>query len=210
MKWANHPPAQQLPAPRADPPMNAVQKLRQMVGEIRQPKNPLKILDAWDLVRALLTRLPVDQTLAKKACDTRDADAFEQLVQHLETLDAQQRGKPATKGDLPPKSVSGGAPTPAPPSPPVTPELQHQMDAALRAFRKRLKVTRLADESKLAGRRLTAGRKSQVDAILPPHEFPDEVWRALAAAGKLTHTGQGFYALTDDKGGSNAREDPVD
>ncbi|MFM9959340.1 MAG: hypothetical protein ACKVZJ_14880 [Phycisphaerales bacterium] len=176
--------------------MNAVQKLRQMVTEIRHPKNPMKVLDSWDLVRGLLSRLPVDQAAAKQACDKRDADAYEALVAQLEALDAQQRGK---------------APAPAPAAAaPVSPEMAHQMDAALRAFRKRLKVTRLADESSLAGRRLTSGKKSKVDAMLPPHEFPDEVWRALAAAGKLTHTGQGFYALVDDKGGSNAHEDLVE
>lgn len=182
--------------------MNAVQKLRQMVGEVRHPKDPLKVLDSWDLVRGLLARMPVDHAAAKRACDARDADAYEALVVRLEALDAEQRGgAPA---------ADSGPPASARPEQQPTPELAHQMERALRAFRKRLKVTRLADESSLAGRRLTSGKKSGVDAMLPPHEFPDEVWRALAAAGKLVHTGQGFYALVDDKGGSNARDDLVE
>ncbi|MBL8746813.1 MAG: hypothetical protein JNK58_10715 [Phycisphaerae bacterium] len=84
--------------------------------------------------------------------------------------------------------------------PPVASE-QHsrdELDKALRAFRKRLKVMRLADESRLGGRQLTKGRESEIDAIIPPHEFPDEVWRALAREGRLIHTGRGFYSLPED------------
>jgi len=178
--------------------MNAVQKLRQMVGEVRSPKGPASARASWDLVRGLLGRMPVDQGEAMKACEAMDADAFERLVAQLEEIDAQQRG--GGKGG----KAAPSSPAPSPPTP-VSPEMAHQMDAALRAFRKRLKMTRLSDESKLGSRQLTSGRKSEVDAILPPHEFPDEVWKALASAGKLVHTGQGFYALVGDAGGSSAQ-----
>ena len=179
--------------------MNAVQKLRQMVGEVRSPKGPASARASWDLVRGLLGRMPVDQGEAMRACEAMDADAYERLVAQLEAIDARQRGGAAKEG-----GASGAKPTSKAP-PPVTPEMAHQMDSALRAFRKRLKMTRLSDESKLGSRQLTSGRKSEVDAILPPHEFPDEVWKALAAAGKLVHTGQGFYSLVGDGGGSSAQ-----
>ncbi|MAY75388.1 MAG: hypothetical protein CMJ31_11855 [Phycisphaerae bacterium] len=64
----------------------------------------------------------------------------------------------------------------------------------MRAFKKRLKLARLNDESKLGGRYTSGGKKSKIDAIEPPTEFGPEVWRALAAEGRLRHTGQGFYA----------------
>lgn len=185
--------------------MNAVQKLRQMVGEVRKSGNPLQAHASWDLVRGLLGRMPVDMAEARRVCDALDVDGFEALVVKLEELDAQQRGAAKSGG-------GGGAGTSKGAGgrvPPPSPEMAHQMDAALRAFRKRLKMTRLSDESKLGGRQLTSGKRSQVDAILPPHEFSDEVWKALAAAGKLVHTGQGFYSLVGDEGGSAAREEPL-
>lgn len=175
--------------------MNAVQKLRQMVGEIKAPKGPMQLISSWELVRSLLGRMPADQAEVKRVCDAKDLAGYEAIVTTLEAIDAQQRGGG--------KPVAAAVPASAAAAP-ASPEMAHQMEAALKAFRKRLKITRLADESKLAGRRLTSGRHSEVDAILPPHEFPDEVWKALAAAGKLVHTGQGFYALTDDTGGSAA------
>ncbi len=64
----------------------------------------------------------------------------------------------------------------------------------MRAYTKRLKLARLADESRLGNRYTTGGRKSAIDAIIPPEEFPPEVWKALALAGKLRDTGGGFYA----------------
>ncbi len=184
--------------------MYAVQKLRQLTGEIQAKADPLKTLAAWDLARSLLGRMPVDQSDVKRAFDAKDAAALNALVEKLEALDAQQRnpGAKKTGAQSPP-----GTPAPqAGATAPTDPELAHQMEHALRAFRKRLKLTRLADESKLAGRRLTSGKKSEVDAILPPHEYPDQVWKALAAAGKLVHTGQGFYALVGDPHG---HEEPL-
>ncbi len=41
--------------------------------------------------------------------------------------------------------------------------------------------------------------KSEVDAIIPPNEYTDEVWKSLSRAGVLRHTGQGFYELVPDK-----------
>ncbi|RMH12940.1 MAG: hypothetical protein D6695_05430 [Planctomycetota bacterium] len=77
------------------------------------------------------------------------------------------------------------------PDPPVS---EAEMAAALKAFRKRLKLARLADESRLGGRYTSSGRHSDIDAIIPPGQFGAHVWRALEKAGKLKHTGQGFYA----------------
>jgi hypothetical protein len=66
---------------------------------------------------------------------------------------------------------------------------------ALKAFRKRLKLTRLNEESKLGRNPLTGGRKSDVVAIMPPRQYPDEVWKELARQGRLKDTGRGFYEL---------------
>jgi len=157
--------------------MNAVQKLRQIVGEIRANKHPVQIKDAWELSGRLLGRMSVNAADIDRICKARDIEALDALIARIEN--PQAAVKPAVPKDAPVVS-------------------EKDMESALRAFRKRLKVSRLADESKLGARQMTSGRKSEIDAMLPPHEFPNEVWVALAAAGKLKHTGKGFYALPED------------
>lgn len=88
------------------------------------------------------------------------------------------------------------SPTPSPSEGGVPPET---LKSALKAFRKRLKLTRLDAESKLgAARPMTSGKKSGIDAIQPPNQFPREVWQELAKQGKLRDTGGGFYALVGE------------
>jgi hypothetical protein len=68
---------------------------------------------------------------------------------------------------------------------------------ALKAFRKRLKLTRLNDESKLGRSPLTGGKHSDVVAIMPPHQYPPEVWQELVKRGRLKSAGPGFYELVE-------------
>ena len=148
--------------------MNAIQKLRSLHAEITTSTNGFKIVDAWSTVARLLPRMPVDPGEAARVIDAKDTAGLDTLIAGLEN--------PAAKSE----------------SIPEFPE--NELDHALRAFRKRLKVQRLADESKLGGRYTSGGRKSQIDAIQPPEDFPPMIWKALAKQGRLTDTGQGFYA----------------
>jgi hypothetical protein len=77
------------------------------------------------------------------------------------------------------------------PSPPSHEELQ----LALRAFRKRLQLTRLDDESRIGRGPTSSGGKSGVVAITPPNQFRKEVWQELAKQGKLKYAGHGLYEL---------------
>ncbi|MBI1371737.1 MAG: hypothetical protein GC159_03110 [Phycisphaera sp.] len=71
------------------------------------------------------------------------------------------------------------------------------LQKALRAFKKRLRLTRLDDESQISNRDpLSKGEASKIDQIIPPFEFPKEVWDELVRRDKLKYTGKGFYALT--------------
>jgi len=79
-------------------------------------------------------------------------------------------------------------PSPAPPS-------REELDRALTAFRKRLKLTRLDDESRLGRGPMSSGGKSGVVAITPPDQFRKEVWQELAKQGKLKYAGHGLYEL---------------
>ena len=81
-------------------------------------------------------------------------------------------------------------PTPQPGGP-----SKEELKAAFKAFKKRLKLTRLEDESKLSRRPTTTGQGSGIFAIQPPNQFSDAVWEELARRGKIKKSGPGMYEL---------------
>ena len=68
---------------------------------------------------------------------------------------------------------------------------------AMKAFRRRVKLMKLDMESKLGVGPMSGGRAADFDSIMPPQEFPPEVWATLAAEGRLVATGRGFYKLPE-------------
>ena len=82
-----------------------------------------------------------------------------------------------------------------PTTPPVFAE--DQLKGALTSFKKRLKLTRLDNQSKLGYGPMTKGGDTGVVAIMPPNQFPPGVWQELARQGKLKHVSQGLYELVD-------------
>jgi hypothetical protein len=81
--------------------------------------------------------------------------------------------------------------------PDATPTPQ-DLKAALKAFKKRLKLTRLDAESNLGGGPLSSGRGSGIVAIMPPNQFPQAVWDELVRQGKLKKVGGGTYELAEE------------
>ena len=73
-----------------------------------------------------------------------------------------------------------------------------ELKKALKAFKKRLKLTRLDDESRIAGGPMSKGQASGIVAITPPREFADFVWEALAQQGKIKKAGHGTYELVNE------------
>jgi len=71
---------------------------------------------------------------------------------------------------------------------------------ALKAFRKRIRLTQQDDESRLSHGALTLGGRSAIVGIRPPGEFPQDVWEELVRQGKLRYEGHGLYALSEDQG----------
>jgi hypothetical protein len=45
---------------------------------------------------------------------------------------------------------------------------------------------------------MSSGKRSEIDAIEAPREYPMGGWRALVAAGRLRAEGGGFFALAVD------------
>lgn len=73
-----------------------------------------------------------------------------------------------------------------------------QLKAAFKAFKKRLKLTQLDDESRLNRSPLSGGRGSGMVGIMPPDQFPAEVWEELVRQGKLKKAGRGLYELAPE------------
>ncbi len=69
---------------------------------------------------------------------------------------------------------------------------------AMKAFKKRLKLTRLDAESGLGGGPFSGGRSSDIVAIQPPNQYPRQVWDKLVEMGKLRHAGGGLYELRQE------------
>ena len=65
---------------------------------------------------------------------------------------------------------------------------------AMKAFKKRLKLTALDEDSRLGRGAFSSGPKG-VCAIQPPSQYPDEVWIELCRQGKLRDSGHGMYEL---------------
>lgn len=72
---------------------------------------------------------------------------------------------------------------------------KEELKLALKAFRKRLKLMRLDDESRLGYGPMSSGGRSGVVAITPPNQYPPAVWEELARQGKLKHAGGSLYEL---------------
>ena len=87
--------------------------------------------------------------------------------------------------------MSGETPASGPPT-------KDQLKAALKAFKKRLKLTRLDEESQLSRSPMTTGRACGIVAITPPNPFPQAVWDELVRQGKLKKAGQGTYELVEE------------
>jgi hypothetical protein len=84
-------------------------------------------------------------------------------------------------------SSADASPTPSP-SP-------QELKTALKAFKKRLKLTCLDDQSRIGVGPMSSGRTSGIVAITPPDQYPPSVWEELARQGKLKRAGNGLYEM---------------
>ena len=144
--------------------------------KIRPSLSADRIGPEWGSLQRTLIKAGADATLVSRAIATRDLDLVDRLLANLRDPSAE---------------VETAEPTPDP-GIDIPDEVLRD---AMRAFRKRLKLTKLDHESKLARSPLSSGKDADFDAIIPPNQFPPEVWRTLAARGELESTGQGFYRI---------------
>ncbi len=82
--------------------------------------------------------------------------------------------------------------TPSPPPDALGPDT---LKAALKAFKKRLKLTQLDDASRIGRGPMSSGQGSSIAGITPPNQYPRAVWDELVKQGKLNDAGHGMYSL---------------
>ena len=151
----------------ADAP--ALTKLDELMAAIGRYDDPRRAASEWKQVYKLLqgTGLPSGRVTA--VVGMRDVPGLAALIDQLR---APQTTAPAD-------SLSKGT-----------------CRKALQAFRKRLSLTVLDEDSALGRGPLSKGGGASA-AIIPPREWSESVWRELVRQGKLRDIGHGLYELAD-------------
>jgi hypothetical protein len=71
---------------------------------------------------------------------------------------------------------------------------EEELKRALKAFKKRLKLTRLDDESGLTR---GGAKKSEITGITPPTGHPPGIWEELVSKGKLKREMGNTFSLVE-------------
>ncbi len=71
-----------------------------------------------------------------------------------------------------------------------------ELKKAYKAFKKRIKLTRLDDESGLS----PGSKRSAIRGITPPAGHPPGVWEELVVQGRLKREGSGTYSMVAELG----------
>ena len=68
---------------------------------------------------------------------------------------------------------------------------------AMKAFRKRLKLMRLDEESQLGHDPMSKGQRSTISGIAPPEKYGSELWDKLVDLGRLRRDNHGLYEIVE-------------
>ncbi|MAC19663.1 MAG: hypothetical protein CMJ23_08350 [Phycisphaerae bacterium] len=150
------------------------------LDEVRASLSAERVGPEWGAMQRLLVKAKADSSSVARAIATRDLELIDQLIALLRD--------PSLVIAEPESNIHEGPEIPV-----------EVLRDAMRAYRKRMKLTKLDQESKLARSPLSSGKDATFDAIIPPNQFPPEVWWALVANGELEATGEGFYKIPDQR-----------
>ncbi|MDP7006129.1 MAG: hypothetical protein QF718_07975 [Phycisphaerales bacterium] len=129
----------------------------------------------WGELHKAFLKSDVDKSVAAKIIMHKDIDELRTVVAQLQ-MGGQVELSETEAAELP--------------------TLDHETQIeALRCFRKRVKFIKLDRESKLGVGPLSGGKEAKVDSMMAPHDYPMEVWLALAKDGHLVDDGGGFFHI---------------
>ena len=148
-----------------------VTELDELLTAIEGYDDPRRASGEWKQAFKLLQKTDVPSGQVTGVVGMRDVAGLRGMVEELR---APEEAAAAQEGDVPDAETC---------------------KRAFRAFRKRLKLTRLDEESRLGRGPLSKGAVDGPYAISPPVEWPDPVWKELTRQGKLRYVGHGMYEL---------------
>ncbi|HET6426802.1 MAG TPA: hypothetical protein VFJ30_00220 [Phycisphaerae bacterium] len=146
-----------------------VTELEELAAAIRGYDDPRRASAEWKQAYRLLQKTDLPPGRVTHVVGMRDVAGLTGLIEQLRT--------PAAAA--PPAAEAPDADT---------------CKRAMRAFRKRLALTVLDEQSTLGHGPLSKGAAG-VAAIIPPSDWPESVWQELVRQGKLRYIGHGFYEL---------------
>ena len=68
---------------------------------------------------------------------------------------------------------------------------------AMKALRKRIKVTRLDDESRLGHDPMSKGGRSGIIGVRAPEQYPAEVWQELVKRGRIRQVSPNIFEVVE-------------
>ena len=150
-----------------------IAKLDELLTAIRGYDEPRRAGGEWKQVYRLLQKTDLPAARVTHVVGMRD------VARLAETIEQIRSPAPASE------SVQPDAPS------------AETCKRALRAFRKRRKLTILDDESQINSHSpLTKGADSHAACpIVPPDDWPESVWQELVRQGKLRYIAHGCYDL---------------
>jgi hypothetical protein len=184
-----------------------VTKLAEIVSDLAVETDGGKLTKLWNRAHKGLKKLSPDPLRAAKVIATRDVAGLAKLVGEIQAIEkaGPKRTPEGLVDDAALPAAGDKEPAPAPPPPPPPPTFSprakvthtpQELKTAFNAFKKRLKLTKLDQESRISGNRPTTGGADAGDiSILPPREYPKTVWEQLVKEGRLVDTGGGFYKV---------------
>lgn len=194
----------------------ALGKLGELVSDLYLAADAKQQDRLWGQVRTALDKTAANDAQVSKILTERNLQGLAGLLGELQVGPKKGAGVSGLgsggKSDSGTQASGTGASASNAPTgtPPATPTASPPPSAsapghtnpetlrfALKAFRKRIKLNRLDEESKLGRSPLTGGQRSRIVAIQPPNQFPAAVWEELANQGKLKRAGRGFYELVE-------------
>jgi len=172
----------------------AVQNLGEIVSDLYLCKDAKKAARLWERVAKALQHTDAHPAAVQQVLRKKDVGSLSQLITELAVPPRKSRTTPPATTPLPahrsPATSQQQGSTES-----IAPTDAQLLRRAMNAFKKRIKLTRLDDESRLGRGALTGGKDSGLVAITPPSQFPEAVWEELVNRGKLKRAGSGFYAL---------------
>jgi hypothetical protein len=133
----------------------------------------------WGEVQRLLVKAKAAPDAVGRAVVSREPAAIRALIESIRNPD-----------------TTPAQPTPVQDGPEIPAETLRE---AMKAFKKRMKLTKLDHESKLGRSPLTSGKDASFDSILPPNQFSSDVWYTLVTRGDLVASGKGFFRFPDER-----------